>query len=47
MRVWLPVAHPIPEDIELEQDLAAYRRTKASDDGGRVSLDELRRELGE
>ncbi|HBX79933.1 MAG: type II toxin-antitoxin system prevent-host-death family antitoxin [Propionibacteriaceae bacterium] len=33
------------EDFEMAQDLAAYREAKAADDGGRVSLDQLRRDL--
>jgi prevent-host-death family protein len=35
------------EEFEMAQDLAAYREAKASDDGGRVTLDELRRGLGQ
>jgi hypothetical protein len=34
------------EEFEMAQDLAAYREAKAADDGGRVTLDELRRGLG-
>lgn len=30
------------EASEMAQDLAAYRQAKADDEGGRVSLDELR-----
>jgi prevent-host-death family protein len=33
------------EELELAQDLAAYRAAKASDDGERVALDQLKREL--
>ena len=33
------------EEFEMAQDVAAYREAVANDDGGRVSLDELRREL--
>ena len=33
------------EDFEMAQDLAAYREAKAADDGTRVGLDELRRDL--
>jgi len=33
------------EHFEMAQDVAAYRAAKASDDGGRVSLAELRSEL--
>lgn len=33
------------EEFEMDQDRAAYRQAKAEDDGGRVSLDELRVEL--
>ncbi len=33
------------EAFEMAQDVAAYRAAKAEDDGGRVSLDELRRDL--
>lgn len=33
------------EALEMSQDLAAYREAKAEDDGGRVGLAELRREL--
>ena len=33
------------EAFEMAQDVAAYRDAKAQDDGGRVSLDELRRDL--
>lgn len=31
------------EEFELAQDVAAYRDAKATDDGQRVSLDEVRR----
>jgi hypothetical protein len=31
------------EEFEMAQDLAAHREAKAADDGGRVTLDELRR----
>lgn len=33
------------EEFEMERDRAAYRQAKAEDDGGRISLDELRAEL--
>lgn len=33
------------EAFEMRQDLAAYAEAKRDDDGGRVSLDELRRDL--
>lgn len=33
------------EAFEMAQDVALYREAKAADDGGRVSLDELRRGL--
>lgn len=33
------------EAFEMAQDVADYREAKASDDGARVSLDELRTEL--
>lgn len=33
------------EELEMAQDVAAYREAKADDDGQRVSLDELRRDL--
>jgi prevent-host-death family protein len=33
------------EAFEMAQDVAAYRDAKANDDGARVSLDELRRDL--
>ena len=33
------------EEWEAAQDVAAYREAKARDDGGRVSLDEVRRHL--
>lgn len=33
------------DEPEMAQDLAAYREAKASDDGQRVSLEELRRDL--
>ncbi len=33
------------EAFEMSQDVAAYRKAKAKDDGGRVSVDELRRDL--
>lgn len=33
------------EDFEMSHDVAAYRAAKAEDDGVRVSLDEVRREL--
>lgn len=33
------------EEFEMAQDVAAYREAKAEDDGGRVSLAELRADL--
>lgn len=33
------------EAFEMGQDVAVYREAKAADDGSRVSLDELRRDL--
>ncbi|MGO2684462.1 type II toxin-antitoxin system Phd/YefM family antitoxin [Microbacterium sp.] len=33
------------EEFEMVQDVAAYREAKASDDGSRVTLDELRADL--
>ena len=33
------------EDLEMAQDVAAHREAKSEDDGERVSLDELRRDL--
>jgi len=33
------------EEFEMSQDVAAYRAAKAADDGVRISLDELQREL--
>jgi PHD/YefM family antitoxin component YafN of YafNO toxin-antitoxin module len=33
------------EEFEMAQDVAAYREAKASDDGARVTLDELRADL--
>lgn len=33
------------EEFEMAQDVAAYREAMQSDDGARVSLDELRAEL--
>lgn len=33
------------EAFEMAQDIAAYREAKANDDGGRVSIAELRAEL--
>lgn len=33
------------EQFEMSQDVAAYRKAKAADDGDRVSVDELRRDL--
>lgn len=33
------------EAFEMAQDVSAYRQAKAEDDGGRVSLEELRRVL--
>lgn len=33
------------EAFEMSQDVAAYRAAKAADDGGRVSLADLRRDL--
>jgi prevent-host-death family protein len=30
------------EEIEMAQDVAAYRKAKADDDGARVTLDEVR-----
>lgn len=34
------------EEFEMAQDVAAYREAKASDDGSRVALDDLRADLG-
>ncbi|WP_427019040.1 type II toxin-antitoxin system prevent-host-death family antitoxin [Pseudarthrobacter sp. P1] len=34
------------EQLEMMRDVAEYRAAKAEDDGGRVSLDELRAEPG-
>lgn len=34
------------EHLEMAADVAAYRAAKAADDGGRVPLEELDRELG-
>lgn len=31
------------EEFEMHHDVAAYREAKAADDGGRVSMEELRR----
>ena len=33
------------ESFEMAEDVAAYREAKAVDDGSRVSLDELRRDV--
>lgn len=33
------------EAFEMAQDVSSYREAKAADDGSRVSLDELRRDL--
>lgn len=33
------------EAFEMAQDVAAYREAKSTDDGGRMSLDELRADL--
>lgn len=33
------------EEFEMAQDVAAYRGAKASDDGSRVALDDLRADL--
>lgn len=33
------------EEFEMAQDVAAYREAKASDDGSRIALDELRADL--
>lgn len=33
------------EEFEMAQDVAAYREAKATDDGRRVTLDELRADL--
>lgn len=33
------------EEFEMAQDVAAYREAKAADDGGRITLDELRASL--
>ncbi len=33
------------EEFEMSKDVAAYRKAKAADDGGRVSVEELRRDL--
>lgn len=33
------------EEYEMAQDLAAYRKAKAEDDGSRISLDDLATEL--
>ena len=35
----------ILEAFEMDQDVAAYHAAKADDDGGRISLEQLRREL--
>ncbi|MGL5828714.1 MAG: type II toxin-antitoxin system Phd/YefM family antitoxin [Angustibacter sp.] len=35
------------EEFEMAQDVAAYEKAKAEDDGQRVSLEQLRAELGE
>ncbi len=35
------------EEFEMAQDVSAYRDAVANDDGGRVTLDELRRELAQ
>lgn len=35
------------EEFEMAQDVAAYRAAKAADDGERVPLEELRRDLAE
>jgi len=34
------------EDLEMAADVAEYRRAVADDDGERVSLSELRRDIG-
>lgn len=34
-----------PETVEMALDITAYREAKTADDGERVSLDELRREV--
>lgn len=34
------------EEFEMVQDVAAYREAVAADDGRRVSLDELRHDMG-
>ena len=33
------------EEFEMAEDIAAYRRAQAEDDGGRVTLDTLRADL--
>lgn len=33
------------EEFEMAQDVAAYRKAKADDDGQRVAIDELRQDL--
>ncbi|GAA4170428.1 type II toxin-antitoxin system Phd/YefM family antitoxin [Gryllotalpicola koreensis] len=33
------------EAFEMAQDVASYREAKAADDGSRIALDELRRDL--
>lgn len=35
------------EAFEMAEDVAAYRDAKAADDGSRVSLDELRRDIAQ
>ncbi len=34
------------EQLEMAQDVAAYREAKSQDDGERISLADLRREIG-
>jgi prevent-host-death family protein len=42
-----PADFELLEELETARDLSDYRAAKAADDGGRVSLDELRAELAE
>lgn len=44
--VVIPVADfELLEELEMKEDIAAYRRAKKEDDGTRASLEDLRTEL--
>ncbi|MFC7375676.1 type II toxin-antitoxin system Phd/YefM family antitoxin [Brachybacterium sp. GCM10030267] len=40
-----PADFQVLEEYEMAQDVAAYREAKAADDGERIDLDDLRRDI--